>query len=98
MWDFIAERREQIAYNTFQHANLVIQAVVVATVIAVLLAVVITRLPRLEGLANALSAIGLTIPSFALYQGAPHEDVTRAPSPRTADGAACFRRRSPRRG
>ena len=66
MWDFIAERREQIAYNTFQHANLVIQAVVVATVIAVLLAVVITRLPRLEGLANALSAIGLTIPSFAL--------------------------------
>ncbi|GAA2142908.1 ABC transporter permease [Nocardioides koreensis] len=66
MWDFITERREQIAYNTFQHANLVIQAVVVATVIAVVLAVVITRLPRLEGLANALSAIGLTIPSFAL--------------------------------
>jgi osmoprotectant transport system permease protein len=66
VWDFIVERRDQIAYNTFQHANLVIQAVLVATVVAVLLAVVITRLPRLEGLANALSAIGLTIPSFAL--------------------------------
>lgn len=66
VWEFITERREQIAYNTFQHANLVIQAVLVATVIAVVLAVVITRLPRLEGLANALSAIGLTVPSFAL--------------------------------
>ncbi len=66
MWDFIVERREQIAYNTFQHANLVIQAVLVATVIAVLLAVLITRVPRLSGIANALSAIGLTIPSFAL--------------------------------
>jgi osmoprotectant transport system permease protein len=66
VWDFIVERREQIAYNTFQHANLVVQAVLVATVVAVVLAVVITRLPKLEGLANALSAIGLTIPSFAL--------------------------------
>lgn len=66
MWDFIVERREQIAYNTFQHANLVIQAVLVATVVAVLLAVLITRVPRLGGIANALSAIGLTIPSFAL--------------------------------
>jgi osmoprotectant transport system permease protein len=66
VWDFIVERRDQIAYNTFQHANLVIQAVLVATVVAVLLAVLITRVPRLSGLANAVSAIGLTIPSFAL--------------------------------
>ncbi|MCY7397197.1 MAG: ABC transporter permease [Nocardioides sp.] len=66
MWDFIVERRGQIAYNTLQHANLVIQAVLVATVIAVVLAVLITRAPRLQGVANALSAIGLTIPSFAL--------------------------------
>lgn len=66
VWDFIVERRDQIAYNTFQHANLVIQAVLLATVVAVLLAVLITRVPRLQGLANALSAIGLTIPAFAL--------------------------------
>ncbi|QCW50035.1 ABC transporter permease [Nocardioides dongxiaopingii] len=66
MWDFIVERREALLYNTFQHANLVVQAVLVATVVAVLLAVLITRVPRLEGPANALSAIGLTIPSFAL--------------------------------
>lgn len=66
MWDFVADRREQILYNAFQHANLVFQAVLVATVIAVALAVLIVRAPRMEPVANALSAIGLTIPSFAL--------------------------------
>jgi len=66
VWQFITDRSDQILYNTLQHANLVIQAVALATVIAVALAVLITRVPRLSGLANALSAIGLTIPSFAL--------------------------------
>ena len=66
MWDFIGDRREQIAYNTFQHANLVVQAVVVATLIALALAVVVVAVPRLEPVPNAVSAIGLTIPSFAL--------------------------------
>ena len=66
MWDFIVERREQIAYNTFQHFNLVVQAVLVATVVAVALAVLIVRAPALQGVANALSAIGLTVPAFAL--------------------------------
>jgi osmoprotectant transport system permease protein len=66
VWDFISERKTSIAFNTYQHASLVLQAVLVATVIAVLLAVVITRTPRLQGVANVVSAIGLTIPSFAL--------------------------------
>lgn len=66
MWDFIVERREQIAYSTFQHFNLVVQAVLVATLIAVVLAVLVVGAPRLQGVANAISAIGLTIPSFAL--------------------------------
>jgi osmoprotectant transport system permease protein len=66
VWDFIVERREQIAYSTFQHFNLVVQAVLVATLIAVVLAVLVVGAPRLQGVANAISAIGLTIPSFAL--------------------------------
>nr|WP_221185324.1 ABC transporter permease subunit [Flexivirga oryzae] len=52
--------------NGWNHAYLVILAVIFATVIAVVLAVIVTRLPKLEPLANAVSAIGLTIPSFAL--------------------------------
>lgn len=66
VWQFIDDRRDQIAYNTFQHANLVVQAVIVATLIAIALAVVVVWLPRLEPVANTVSAIGLTIPSFAL--------------------------------
>lgn len=66
MWDFIADRRAQILFDAYQHASLVIQAVIVSTVIAVALAVLVTRVPALEGVANAASAIGLTIPSFAL--------------------------------
>jgi osmoprotectant transport system permease protein len=65
VWEFIDERREQIAFNAYQHASLVIQSVVVATIVAVLLAILVTRVPRLEGIANTVSAIGLTIPAFA---------------------------------
>jgi osmoprotectant transport system permease protein len=66
MWEFIRKQPCQLLYNSYQHASLVIQAVVLATVIAVALAVVVIRVPRLAGVANAISAIGLTIPSFAL--------------------------------
>lgn len=66
MWQFIVDRRDQILYNTFQHALLVIEAVLVASILAVVLAVLISRVGWLEPVANALSAIGLTIPSLAL--------------------------------
>lgn len=66
MWDFLADRRAQFLINAWNHAYLVILAVVFATVIAVALAVLVTRLPKLEPVANAVSAIGLTIPSLAL--------------------------------
>lgn len=66
MAEYIAERWQQILYNAFQHANLVFQAVIVATLIAVLLAILVVTVPKLEPVANAVSAIGLTLPSFAL--------------------------------
>ncbi|HET8718452.1 MAG TPA: ABC transporter permease [Nocardioidaceae bacterium] len=66
MWDFIVERRADIAYNAFQHVNLVVQAVLVAFLIALAVAVLVTRMRRLEPVATAISAIGLTIPSLAL--------------------------------
>lgn len=66
VWDFISERRGDIAFNTYQHASLVLQAVLLATVVAVALAVLVTRVPRLQGVATMISAIGLTIPSLAL--------------------------------
>jgi osmoprotectant transport system permease protein len=66
VWDFIVERRADIAYNAFQHVNLVVQAVLVAFLIALALAILVTRLRRLEPVATAISAVGLTIPSLAL--------------------------------
>lgn len=66
MWDFIVERRGDILFNTYQHASLVVQAVALATVIGVLVAVLVVRVPQLAGLANVVSAIGLTLPAFAL--------------------------------
>ena len=66
MWDFIEERHQRILYDGFQHAYLVALAVAVATAIAITAAVVVAKLPRLTGVANTLSAIGLTLPGFAV--------------------------------
>jgi osmoprotectant transport system permease protein len=66
MWQFIADRRATIAFNTWQHALLVFEAVLLATVIALVIAVLVTRVRWLEGVANQVGAIALTIPSFAL--------------------------------
>lgn len=66
MWDFLVDRREQFLVNAWNHAYLVILAVLFATIIAIVLAVLVVRIPKLEPVANAISAIGLTIPSMAL--------------------------------
>jgi len=66
VWDFIVDRKAQILINALNHAYLVILCVIFATFIALALAVLVTRMPKLEPVANAVSAIGLTIPSFAL--------------------------------
>jgi osmoprotectant transport system permease protein len=66
VWDFIEDRRRDILYMGLQHAYLVVLAVAVATLIAILVAALVIRYPRLGGVANTLSAIGMTLPSFAL--------------------------------
>ncbi|GAB2583590.1 ABC transporter permease [Kribbella endophytica] len=66
MWDFISERQSQLLYQGYQHLSLVIQCVVLATVIAVVLAVLVHRNPKIASAAEGISAVGLTIPSFAL--------------------------------
>src|SRR5699024_2469 len=64
--EFISSRWEDILFRSYQHTSLVLQSVILATVIAILLAVVVTRYRALAPVANAISAVGLTIPSFAL--------------------------------
>ena len=65
MWDFLGAQYEQILFSSWQHFSLVVQCLILATAIAVVLAAVVYRSSALTGVANSVSAIGLTIPSFA---------------------------------
>ncbi|MCZ2827325.1 ABC transporter permease [Modestobacter sp. VKM Ac-2986] len=66
MWDYVLDRRGQIAQQALQHLSLVVQCVLLGTVIALLVAMAVYRSPRATALANGVSAVGLTIPAFAL--------------------------------
>lgn len=66
MGTFLAERWADVLFRSYQHLSLVIQAVALATVIAIGIALLVTVVPRLAPIANAISAMGLTLPAFAL--------------------------------
>jgi len=66
VWEFVGERYRQILFAAWQHLSLVVQCLVLATVIAVLLAALVYRSKAASGVANSISAIGLTVPSFAM--------------------------------
>ncbi len=66
MFQYIAERSDQIWFASWQHFSLVVQCIVLATVIAVVVAALVHRIPGLRAAANEVSTIGLTLPSFAV--------------------------------
>ncbi|SEL81760.1 osmoprotectant transport system permease protein [Blastococcus sp. DSM 46786] len=66
MWEYVTERAGLVAFQSFQHVSLVVQCVLLGSLIAVALAVLVYRNPAATSAANGFSAVGLTIPSFAL--------------------------------
>ncbi len=66
MSEFLASRWPDILFRAWQHGWLVLQALAIATVLAIALAVIATRIKALTPIANAFTAVGLTLPSFAL--------------------------------
>ena len=66
MVNFILERRDQILFAAWQHLSLVTQCLLLATVIGTVIAALSYRSSLFTSLTNNVSAIGLTIPSFAL--------------------------------
>jgi osmoprotectant transport system permease protein len=66
VWDFLKSHRDQIAFASWQHVSLVVQCLVLATIVAVALAALVHRSRLLSSIANSVTAIGLTIPAFAL--------------------------------
>ena len=66
MNEFVEQRFNNILFSSWQHFSLVAQCLAVATILAVLAAALTYRRPVLRSAADSISAIGLTIPSFAL--------------------------------
>lgn len=66
MSEFVGERYRQILFAAWQHFSLVAQCLVLATVVAVLIAALVYRSKTASSVANSVSAVGLTIPSFAM--------------------------------
>lgn len=64
--DFVSSRWVDILFRSYQHASLVVQSLVLATIIALLIAMLVSGRPWGAAVANALSSIGLTLPSLAL--------------------------------
>lgn len=65
-WEYLAENQSKLTFLSWQHVWMVVQCVFIATLIAVFVAIIVYKSPAGSSVANALSAIGLTIPSFAL--------------------------------
>jgi len=64
--DFLNSRFPEIAFASLQHLSLVVQCLLLATLLAVGIAALVHRSRFFSSIANTVSAIGLTIPSFAL--------------------------------
>ncbi|WP_370544314.1 ABC transporter permease [Frondihabitans sp. VKM Ac-2883] len=66
LWNFVVERWDQIWFASWQHLSLVIQCLVLAVILALVIAALVYRSRTWSAVANGVSAVGLTIPSFAL--------------------------------
>lgn len=66
MLEFLSTRWLDVLFRSYQHASLVVQSLLLAMVIALVIAVLVVNRPWGAAVANALSSIGLTLPSLAL--------------------------------
>jgi osmoprotectant transport system permease protein len=64
--DFVGDRWPVLSFLAYQHMSLVVQTLVLATVIALVIGVLIYRSPARVAVGNTVTAVGLTIPSYAL--------------------------------
>ncbi len=64
--EFVRDRWTVLSFLAYQHMSLVVQTLVIATVIAVVIGVLIYRSSWGVAVGNTVTAVGLTIPSYAL--------------------------------
>ncbi|MEU0033466.1 MULTISPECIES: ABC transporter permease [unclassified Streptomyces] len=65
-WEYLSGRRQQLLVDAYQHASVVFQCMVVATLIGVVLGVVTYRSDWAGGLATITTSSILTVPSLAM--------------------------------
>jgi len=63
---FLHDRWSVLWFLAYQHMSVVVQSLVIATAVGILVAVLIYRSPAGAAAGNAMSAVGLTLPSYAL--------------------------------
>jgi osmoprotectant transport system permease protein len=66
LFDFVRDRWSVLSFLAYQHMSLVVQTLVVATVLALVIGVLIYRSQWGSTIGNTITAVGLTIPSYAL--------------------------------
>lgn len=64
--EFVQDRSAVLSFLAYQHLSLVVQTLVLSTVLALLLGVLAYRSRWGTSVAQALSSVGLTFPSYAL--------------------------------
>ncbi|WP_375003352.1 ABC transporter permease [Aeromicrobium sp. CTD01-1L150] len=65
--EFVQDRWSLLWFQGYQHLSLVLQSLVLATILALIIAVLTFRSAAWSGIAEGGAAVGLTIPSFALF-------------------------------
>ncbi|MEW2358718.1 ABC transporter permease [Spirillospora sp. NPDC029432] len=65
-WEYLADRRELLTFEAWQHASMVFQCVLAALVIGLLIGVAVYRSPRAAALATGTAGVIFTIPALAL--------------------------------
>lgn len=66
-FDFLSDYRSTLLFESYQHLSYVVQSLVIGLVVGLVVAVLCYRSVRWTGTANAASAMGLTLPGFALF-------------------------------
>lgn len=64
--EFVRERWSVLSFLAYQHLSLVVQTLLLATVLAVTIGVLLYRSKWGRALGDAVTSVGLTIPSYAL--------------------------------
>ncbi len=64
---YIRQNLGLLIFETYQHASMVFQCVLLATIIGVGISIAVYKTPWLSGLTTGISSVTFSIPSFALF-------------------------------